>query len=389
MPSYISSNANRFYTAVETSYAQAAVITPANRFPAMQLQAQQMMAQSRRLDKTGTRTFLGLPRSTRRRTAFQVRTYLTSWSGKEQPGYGPLFQATLGAVPQLSTGLIVNSTINTTAIQTTTPHGLSSGSAVSYCDEIRFVVNVLDASTFSINAPFSKAPTAGSLLCPTLTYPLSTSLPSVTLYDYWDAASCISRVIIGAAVDTLDVSVNGDYHDLVFAGPAADILDANSFQPGIAGLSSYPAEPTVTSFDYRGVPGHLGQVWLGQPASQFFTLMDASVQVKNNLETRQYEFGACFPKAVVPGERQVKSRFSLLVQDDSQTDALYVAARQRNSITAMLQLGQQQGQIMGIYMPNVTPEMPSYVDSDLRLVWTFNNNLAHGVSDDEVYIAFA
>jgi hypothetical protein len=55
----------------------------------------------------------------------------------------------------------------------------------------------------------------------------------------------------------------------------------------------------------------------------------------------------------------------------------------------MLQLGQQQGQLMGIYMPNVTPEMPDYVDSDLRLTWTFNNNLAQGTADDEIYIAFA
>jgi hypothetical protein len=55
----------------------------------------------------------------------------------------------------------------------------------------------------------------------------------------------------------------------------------------------------------------------------------------------------------------------------------------------MLQLGQQQGQLMGIYMPNVTPEIPNYIDSDLRLVWDFNNNLAQGTADDEIYIAFA
>ena len=389
MPNYISSNANRFYTAVESSYAQAAAITPTNRFPAMRLQAQQVMEQSRRLDKTGTRTFLGPSRNGRRRTVFQVRTYLTSWSGAGQPCYGPLFQATLGAAPQFSTGLVVHSTVNSLTIQTTNSHGLSLGSAVSYAGEIRFVTGVPDASTFTMNAPFSQIPAVNSSLCPTLTYSLSTSLPSITLYDYWDAASPINRVITGVGVDSLEISVNGDYHDFVFAGPAADILDASNFQPGTAGLSSYPAEPTIGAFDYRGVPGHLGQVWLGQAASQFFTLTDATVQIKNNIETRQHEFGSCFPTAVVPGERQVKSRFSLLVQDDAETSALYAAAKQRNCISAMLQLGQQQGQLMGIYMPNVTPEMPDYVDSDLRLMWTFNNNLAQGAADDEICIAFA
>ncbi len=389
MPRYIPSNANRFYTAVESSYAQAAAITSTNRFPAMRLQAQQAMEQSRRLDKTGTRTFLGASQNGRRKTAFQVRTYLTSWSGAGQPCYGPLFQGALGAPPKISTGLMVSSTVNPTTIQTTSPHGVSLGSAVSYAGEIRFVISVPDASILTINAPFSQAPAVGSYLCPTLTYSLSTILPSVTLYDYWDAASPISRVVTGAAIDSLEISVNGDYHDLVFAGPAANILDAGSFQPGMAALSSYPVEPTIGAFNYQGVPGHLGQVWLGQPASQFFTLTAAKVRIKNNLETRQHEFGACFPTAVVPGERQVSSEFSLLVQDDAETSALYAAAKQRNCISVMLQLGQQQGQLMGIYMPNVTPEMPAYVDSEPRLAWAFNNNFAQGTIDDEIYIAFA
>lgn len=389
MPSCISSNANRFYTAVEPSYAQAAAITPVNRFPAVKLQAQQMMEQRRRLDKTGTRTFLGSSRNGGRRTVFQVRTHLTSWNGAGQPGYGPLFQAGLGAIPQFSAELVVSSVLNPTTIQTVSPHGLSTGFAVSYAGEIRFITSVPDALTFTTNAPFSQTPAVNSLLAPTVTYPLSTSLPSVTLYDYWDAVSPISRVITGAAVDSLEISVSGDYHNFVFAGPAADILDAVSFQSGNAGLSSYPIEPAIGTFNYQGVPGHLGQLWIGQPASQFFTLTEASIQIKNNVDTRPYEFGSSFPTSVVAGERQVKSRFSLLVQDDAETRALYTAARQQNCVSIMLQLGQQQGQLMGIYMPNVTPEMPDYVDSDLRLVWTFSNNLAQGVADDEIYVAFA
>jgi hypothetical protein len=263
------------------------------------------------------------------------------------------------------------------------------GSAISYAGAIRFITRVPDTSTLTINAPLMQMPTANSSLAPTLTYRLSASLPSVTLYDCWDSIAPISRTITGAAVDSLEISVSGDYHDFAFAGPAADILDAASFQPGNAGLNSYPAEPAVGAFNYQGVPGHLGQFWLGEPVGQFFTLTEASIQIKNNVETRPCEFGSSFPTSIVAGERQVKSKFSLLAQDDAETSALYVAAKQRNCTSILLQLGQQQGQLMGIYMPNVTPEMPDYVDSDLRLVWTFSNNLAQGVADDEVYIAFA
>jgi hypothetical protein len=87
--------------------------------------------------------------------------------------------------------------------------------------------------------------------------------------------------------------------------------------------------------------------------------------------------------------RVVSSHFVLLAQDDGQTTALYAAAKQRSPISAMLQLGQQRGQVMGIFLPNMTPEIPNYKDSDTRLQWEFKNNRAQGSSDDEIAIAFA
>lgn len=389
MANYISSNANRFYVAIEESYALAAPVTAANRFPSVRLEAQQILEHGKRLDKTGTRTFLGTPKSARRHTAFQSRTYLTSWSGSGQPSYGPLFQAALGASAQLSTGLVISSVQNPTTLQTATPHGLSTGFGISYGNEIRFVTVVPDPSTAVINAPFSTAPSPSSALAPAVTYKLSTSLPSLTLYDYWDPVSAVSRVITGAAVNNFQVSINGDYHEFLFTGPAADVLDSSSFVSGMGGLNSFPAEPALIEFDYSIVPGHLGQVWLGTPANQFFTLTEASVAVSNSIESRNQEFGSSYPRAIVPGSRLVSSEFMLLAQDDAQTTALYTAAKQRNPISAMLQLGQQQGQLMGIFLPNMTPEIPNYDDAEPRLQWEFKNNRAQGSADDEVYIAFA
>jgi hypothetical protein len=128
---------------------------------------------------------------------------------------------------------------------------------------------------------------------------------------------------------------------------------------------------------------------LGSTADQFFTLTAASVQIKNNLSLRNQEFGSAYPSTVAPGAREVITNFSLMAQDDAQSTALYSCAKRRSQIMAMFQLGQQQGQLMGIFMPNITPEIPTYNDSEPRLVWEFNNSLAQGVSDDEIYIAFA
>ncbi len=86
MPSYISSNANRFYTALESSYGHVGSITALNRIPALKLTVQQQLDMKDRKDKTGSRTFAGLPGGGRKRTNFELRTYLTSWDKKSSRG---------------------------------------------------------------------------------------------------------------------------------------------------------------------------------------------------------------------------------------------------------------------------------------------------------------
>ncbi len=389
MATYISSNANRFYVALEANYGEAAPVSAASRFPAVRIRAQQRLELGKRLDKTGTRTFFGTSKDSRRDTAFEARTYLTSWSGSTAPSYGPLFQAALGATPELSSGLILASVQSSTQFQTSTPHGLEAGSAISFANEIRFVVSVPDIFTVLVNAPFSTIPAANAALASVISYTLSSTLPSLTLYDYWDPKAAVSRVVTGAAVDHLELAVNGDYHEFIFNGPAADLIDSSSFSPGMGGLSNYPDEPSLQTFDYSIVPGHLGQVWLGSGPSQFLTLTAATVVVNNNIELRNREFGSSYPRAIAPGNRVVSSEFTLLAQDDEHTAALYAAAKERNPIPAMIQLGQQQGRIMAVFLPNVVPEIPEYNDSETRLQWDFKNNRAQGTSNDEIAIAFA
>ncbi|HSU33370.1 MAG TPA: hypothetical protein VLJ11_19235 [Bryobacteraceae bacterium] len=389
MGNYISSNANRFYVALEASYGKAAPVNSINRFPAVRLQAQQVLEAGKRQDKSGTRTFQGTSKDSRRHTAFQVRSYLASWNGTGEPSYGPLFQAGLGAQAEINRGLVIAAAENQAHFQTTVWHGLSVGSAVSFGNELRFVTAVPDSKTIVVNAPFSTPLAQNVALAPAVTYKLSTALPSVTLYDYWDPVTTVSRIVCGAAVDTCVVSVNGDFHEFAFGGPAADLIDSTAFTAGTSGVDSFPTEPPLDNFEYSVVPGHLGQVWLGSTANQFFTLTDAAIEIKNSVELRSTEFGSSYPTAVTAGERHVTSHFTLLAQDDAQTNALYAAARLRNPIAAMLQLGQQQGQLMGIMLPSVMPEVPGYNDSQTRLHWEFKNNRAQGNSDDELYIAFA
>lgn len=388
MASYIRSNSNRFYAAVESSYAVAAKVSTTDRFPALHVRAQQAIEAPRRLDKTGTRTLTTTSREGRRRTAFQIRTYLSRSSATGQVPCGVLFQSAMGAEPEIGPGLVVNSISSPVTFTTQTPHGWSVGSAVSTQREIRFVSSVIDSQQVMVNAPFSSL-VAGTQLSPTATYRLATNLPSLSIYDYWDPITTVSRIITGAAVDVLQLSINGDQHEFTFTGPAADLVDSITFTAGTAGLSSFPDEPPVQISSAGPVPGHLGQAWLGGTSCQFFTVTEATIRLQNSLELRNQEFGSCYPRAAIPGQRQVSTNFSLFAQDDSQTVALYAAARNRTPISMMLQMGSQKGQLLGAYLPSVVPVIPSFDDSEARLSWQFEANSAEGTSDDELYIAFA
>ena len=165
--SYILSNDNRFYVALEQSYGVAAAISASNRIPAVKLTTKQQIEKVQRADKTGSRTFVGNPAGLRTQTSFGLKTYMANWGDPSAlPPHGPLFQACLGASPAQSAGGAVASASGTT-VAFTAPHGLSPGAAVTSGGEIRFVTVVMNAETLQLNAPFSVTPTTNSQTGPT------------------------------------------------------------------------------------------------------------------------------------------------------------------------------------------------------------------------------
>lgn len=221
-----------------------------------------------------------------------------------------------------------------------------------------------------------------------MNYAPETDLGSVSIFDYWSPSTLVHRIVSGAAVDQMRVKVNSDFHEFEFKGPARDIIDSTSFESGEGGLTDFPAEPALGGFDYSIIPGHLGQVWLGTPANRFYTLTEAELVVDNNIDVREREFGLSGPVCIAGGQRSVRLNFTIFEMDTEATKSLYQAARQRSPITAMFQLGQQQGQLFGFYMNNVVPEVPEFDDSTARLQWKFTNCQAQGGINDELFVAF-
>jgi hypothetical protein len=390
MASYISSSANRFYTALESAYGRVGEIAASNRIPAVKLAVRQEMENVERRDKTGSRTFQGLPAGLRRRTTFDLRTYLTGWDkgATSAPGYGPLFQAALGASPLAFGGGTVASMEGTT-LTFSAPHGLTPGQAVAFGGEIRFLSAVANGSTVVLNAPFTTAPGVGAQIGATVTFLPATELPSVSVFDYWTPETAVQRILYGSAVDKMEIRVNSDFHEVRFNGVAREMTDNVSFESGVAQLTNFPPEPLLGDEQYLIVPGHMGQAWIGTTAERFCTITGASVVLDNDLDTRWREFGGCEIKAISPGNRKVTATFELFSKDDEKTVGLYQAARQQSPISVMFQLGQAEGQLLGVYLKSVVPEVPEFDDSENRLQWRFRESRAQGTVDDEIAVAFA
>jgi hypothetical protein len=387
--SYISSNANRFYCGIESSYGQVPAIAAANRFAAVKLTARQQIDVANRKDKTGSRTYPGAAAGGRRKTQFDLKNYLSAWTTGAAPAYGPLFQAALGAAPLSFTGGAAGTSSSASQITFAAAHGLAVNQAVSCAGEIRFVASVVDAMTVLLNAPLSAIPAAGATMAPTVTYLPGTELPSVSIFDYWDPIAAVQRVLNGAAIDKLSLNINGDYHEFEFQGLAQDIIDSASFAPGEGELTAFPVEPALGNFTQTAIPGNLGQAWLGSSMLQFMTVTKAQVNIDNDLDARTHEFGTSIPIAISPGPRLVGMDLELFEQTDSATAELYQAARQRSPISVMLQLGEAAGQLCGVYMTSVIPEVPEFEDNERRLQWRFQKSRAQGTVNDEIAVAFA
>lgn len=386
---YISSRDNRFYVAVEQSYGQAAASSSFTRIPAVKLVARQQRRRAERKDKTGSRTFAGYPAGGRRVTTYELHTYMRDWPDQSrEPGYGPLFQACFGRPVAMGSQLSISAVSSPNRVSFGTAHGLTPGQGVAYGADLRFVAAVVDDHTIQLNAPFSVQPAAGTTTGAAATYRPGAELSSATILDYWSPGTAVQRLIYGAAVDELQIQVNGDFHGFQFSGPACDVMDSSSFEQGQGGLSAFPAEPAPGNFDYAVVPGHLGQVWLGSAPDQFFTLTAATVKFSNNAELRDREFGSSYARGISAGVRSVTAELSIYQQDDAQTSALYQAARQESPVSVMFQLGQQQRQLTAVYLKGVTLTTPEFDDSEVRQQWVFKSCRAQGIADDEISIAF-
>jgi hypothetical protein len=86
--------------------------------------------------------------------------------------------------------------------------------------------------------------------------------------------------------------------------------------------------------------------------------------------------------------RNATADIELFETDSAATRSLFASAQAETPIQVMFQLGETAGQLLGVHMPAVVPELPKFDDTDRILRWRFENSRAQGTVDDEIAVAF-
>jgi hypothetical protein len=387
MSCYIATRNCRYYVAKETDFGKVAPASASGRFGAIWLLVNQEWDEPRRRDKTGSRTYAGVAGRLRKRTSFELSTYLFAReAGEAAPRFGALVEAALGGVPRVSAGGKAVSQVQGSTVVFATDHGLQPGDGLSIGGELRVVTACPDSRTAWVSAPFRAA--GATVTGGAVSFGLSGRLPSVSLYEYWTPADAVQRILNGSVVDEMELELNGDFHELRFRGAAAGLIDSKTFESGQGGLASFPAEPGTAALMEMPVPGHLGQAWVGAGPWALETLARARVRVKNNVELRWRDFGLMEPKCAVPGDREVSIDLEIYGTNAEACEALYASANRREPMPLMVQMGEVAGAMCGVYCPGFLPAPPEFLDGEERLRWRLRGSVAQGSHDDEVFVVF-
>ena len=388
MSCYINSTNERLYGAIESQYGVAATLADTDRLSFRSLTLEERAVRATRRDKTGSRTRFAPHPELRTRNEFTLDCYFSGRdSSSPVDAMTTLVEAALGGDRVNASGLTVSAVLSSPARLTfNAAHGLIAGQALRFAGELRFVKSIVDAATVEISAPFGAGIQAGSSIGTSVTlYPGDKPKP-LTLGDYWTPAGHLDRILAGSILDEMTISLDSDFHGASFRGVTREVASAAAFSAGSTGLAQFPAEPSTAYKSFQLVPGHVGKLFLGDVA---YHLLDLTLSLRNQVDARALEFGTSIAPCYSADLREVEIAFRLFASSDAAVVNLHALSRNRQETSLTIQLGNQAGQLVGVYVPRFVPEIPEVVDSESRAVLSFPSSLAYGVFNDEITVAFA
>ncbi|MBM3758872.1 MAG: hypothetical protein FJW36_01365 [Acidobacteria bacterium] len=383
---YISSMSNRIYIKSETDFPELNNMAAAEVAPITSFALSSNRKQLYRRDKTGFRSESPVMGPQRELIEFNLESYGTGWSGgNTKPGIAPILESGMCASAQLGAAYLVQANSGSSVtLQADAP--LTIGMGLSFGSEIRFVESISGPRDFTLNTPFSIQLSSGAQLDGCANLSTGDSVNAMSVLDTWAPSQAIQRFLTGAVADQMKITVNNDFLEIGAKGFARNLFDNVS---GVGGVGfQFPEAPANASpLANSPIAGHLGQAFIGVPASRLCTLTQAEIRIDNNIEPRTDEFGCFDTKAFVLGRRKVSLDLTVFERNDALSQALYTKAVNNEPVPVMLQMGTQSGSMFAVYLPSVLFPVPAFNDDQPRLLWQFRNAVAMGLQNDEIFIA--
>lgn len=388
MGCYINATNERLYAAVESEFGAASGLSASDRLSFRSLKVEENTVRSARRDKTGSRTRFAPHPEVRTENRFELSAY---FSGRSQSSptdaMTNLVWSAFGGESRSAATLTVSGTaLNPPSITFSAPHGLIAGQGLRLGEQLRFVKSVTNNTTVILSSAFEGNLQAGSTLGSCVTIFPGEKPKSLTLGDYWTPPGVLDRILAGCVIDEMEITLNSDFHGARFRGIAREVASAAEFRAGHTGLAEFPSEPSVAPQSFILVPGHIGRIHLGGVE---FYLLQLSLRLRNQVDASVREFGLDVAPCYSAGLREISIQFQLYASTKDSVTALHALARRREETDLSIQLGNREGQLVGIRVPRFVPEIPELTDAESRVVMSYPSSLAYGVADDEISIAFA
>lgn len=386
---YISTFTNSFYLRADTNSEEPLQLNEARRAPIESLQIEVKRKQLFRSDKSGYRSRSAVLGPQRENVDLSLTANVSGWSDRSKdPTLAPLFASSVAAAAQVGGNLTV-ATVSGNNISVLGNPNIWVGMALTFGDEIRFVRSVLGAGAFELNGSFSAPLEAGAVLVGCSNFAPGASAETFELFEFWSPSAAVQRAVSAACANRTTFEINSDFVTMRVEGFAKTLTDSVTNLlapiefPELASANLQP-EPALNP-----IAGHLGQAVFGSGGKRICTIVQGRVRIDNGIQSRSDEFGCFGTKSFTLGRRSVEIDLNLYQRNDEISHELFSSAVRNEPISLMLQLGSGQGNMMGIYLPAVLMPVPTFVDSDSRVMWKFNGAQAVGSQDDEVFLALA
>lgn len=378
----------------------------------MKMELQNEVALLERPDKTGTRTMEGMTGGRRvGRWSIEMSLAGNGTSGVA-PDCDPLFQAIFGQTAAVGTGstTITSSTDATPIVLTASGvHGIASGAfeMVTIANHanntaangvwLAYAGSTTSLSLIGSVGSGLGAGSGGTINRTKLTYSFVDDITQFTMWSFRTAATLDQRVGQTCVVTECTFNVNQDVATWQANGDCMWVLRSKDFAVSDvyqrAGLTSFPAEPTVPVTNGALIPGFTGRFVAGQslassasPAAYvsaaytFPTIRNITIRVQTNNMLVKDTFGSYYATLTEGDVRNITISFNIYDDDSTQVNQLKTYGDYKIPVDFIINEGTVVGNIFTFYLKNVYLASHVLGDGQLRFDAAYSDSRATGTA---------